>query len=95
MPNASNAESAMRQQERWQVSGNAAAAYERYLVPTLFTPWAYDLIARAALQRGERVLDVACGKGIVARLAAAHMGVAGHVIGVDLNPGMLAVARSV
>ena len=38
MSNASNAESVMSQQERWQVSGNAAEAYERYLVPTLFTP---------------------------------------------------------
>jgi ubiquinone/menaquinone biosynthesis C-methylase UbiE len=84
----------MSQQERWQVSGNAAEAYEHYLVPTLFTPWAHDLIARAALQPGERVLDVACGTGIVARLAAAHVGVAGHVVGVDLNPGMLAVART-
>ena len=84
----------MSQQERWQVSGNAAEAYERYLVPTLFTPWAHDLIARAALQPGERVLDVACGTGIVARLAAAHVGVAGHVVGVDLNPDMLAIARA-
>ena len=84
----------MSPQERWQVSGNAAEAYERYLVPTLFTPWAHDLIARAALRPGERVLDVACGTGIVARLAAAHVGVTGHGVGVDLNPGMLAVARA-
>ena len=84
----------MSPQERWQVSGNAPEAYEHSLVPTLFTPWAHDLIARAALRPGERVLDVACGTGIVARLAAAHVGIAGHVIGVDLNPGMLAVARA-
>ena len=57
MSNAANAESAMCHQERWQVSGKAAKAYERYLVPTLFTPWAHDLIARTALQSGERVLD--------------------------------------
>jgi len=94
MANAANAESAMSPQERWQVSGNAPEAYEHSLVPTLFTPWAHDLIARAALRPGERVLDVACGTGIVARLAAAHVGVAGHVVGVDLNPGMLAVARA-
>ena len=84
----------MSPHERWQVSGTAAEAYERYLVPTLFTPWAHDLIARAALHPGERVLDVACGTGIVARLAAAHVGVAGHAVGVDLNPGMLAAARA-
>jgi ubiquinone/menaquinone biosynthesis C-methylase UbiE len=84
----------MRPHEGWQVSGTAAEAYERSVVPTLFTPWAHDLLTRAALQRGERVLDVACGTGIVARLAAAHVGVAGHVVGIDLNPGMLAVARA-
>ena len=84
----------MSPQERWQVSGSAAEAYEHYLVPTLFTPWAHDLIARVALRPGERVLDVACGTGIVVRLAAAHVGVTGHVVGVDLNPGMLTVART-
>ncbi len=49
----------MDQHERWQLRGNAAEAYERYLVPTLFTPWAVDLIVRAAPQPRERVLDVA------------------------------------
>jgi ubiquinone/menaquinone biosynthesis C-methylase UbiE len=60
----------MDQTERWQLRGTAPAVYERYLVPTLFTPWAVDLLARVALQPGARVLDVACGMGIVARLAA-------------------------
>jgi ubiquinone/menaquinone biosynthesis C-methylase UbiE len=80
--------------EQWHLSGNAAEAYERYLVPTLCTPWARDLIARTALQPGNRVLDIACGTGIVSRLAAARVGIAGHVVGVDLNPGMLSVARA-
>jgi hypothetical protein len=84
----------MSQQERWQVSGKAAEAYERYMVPTLFTPLAHDLIAPAALRPGERGLDVACGTGIVARLAAGYVDVAGHFVGVDVNPGMLAVARA-
>jgi ubiquinone/menaquinone biosynthesis C-methylase UbiE len=44
---------------------------------------------------GERVVDVACGTGIVARVAAARVGPSGAVVGVDLNPGMLSVARSV
>ncbi len=84
----------MSQQERWQVSGNASEAYERYLVPTMFTPWAHDLIERAALQSGERVIDVACGTGIVARLAAEAVGSSGQVVGVDLNAGMIEMARS-
>jgi ubiquinone/menaquinone biosynthesis C-methylase UbiE len=52
------------------------------------------LVERAAPAPGERILDVACGTGIVARLAAKHMGV-GRVVGLDLNPSMLAVAKSV
>jgi ubiquinone/menaquinone biosynthesis C-methylase UbiE len=84
----------MRPQEQWQVRGNAPEAYEHYLVPTLFAPWAVDLVERMALQPGERVVDVACGTGIVARLAALRVSPAGAVTGLDLNPGMLSMARS-
>jgi SAM-dependent methyltransferase len=52
------------------------------------------LVARAALREGEHALDVACGTGVVARLAAAQVGGRGHVVGLDLNPGMLARARA-
>jgi len=84
----------MRPGEQWQVSGSAPEAYEHYLVPTLFTPWAEDLVDRMALRPGERVVDVACGTGIVARLAAHRINPGGAVTGLDLNPGMLSVARS-
>jgi len=57
--------------------------------------WASDLVDRAALRQGERVLDVACGTGVVARMAAERVGGTGHVSGLDISPGMLAVARSV
>jgi SAM-dependent methyltransferase len=52
------------------------------------------VVALADLRPGERVLDVACGTGVVARLAAQRVGHAGKVVGLDLNPGMLAVAAS-
>src|SRR5690606_3682483 len=74
--------------------GNPAADYERYFVPAIGAPLATDLVRRAALRPGERVLDVACGTGIVARLAAQEVGESGIVKGLDVNPGMLAVARS-
>jgi ubiquinone/menaquinone biosynthesis C-methylase UbiE len=81
------------QHEAWQLQGSAAELYERYLVPAITSLWAADLIERGAPRAGERVLDVACGTGIVARLAAGRMG-EGRVVGLDINPGMLAVARS-
>ena len=64
-------------QERWQVSGSAAVQYERYAVSGFFAAWADDLLHRAELQPGERVLDVACGTGIVARGAVPRWGGAG------------------
>jgi ubiquinone/menaquinone biosynthesis C-methylase UbiE len=75
--------------------GNAAENYERFFVPAIGAPLAADLVETAALRPGERVLDVACGTGVVARLAAQRVGPTGSVAGLDLNPGMLAVARSV
>lgn len=73
---------------------NPAENYERYFVPAIGKPLADDLIALARLQPGERVLDVACGTGIVARLASEGVGATGSVAGLDVNPGMLAVART-
>ena len=84
----------MTQSSGFQVSSNAAELYERYAVPYVLGPWTPELVGLADLQRGERVLDVACGTGVVARLAATQVGKTGHVIGLDLNAGMLAVARA-
>jgi ubiquinone/menaquinone biosynthesis C-methylase UbiE len=74
--------------------GNATENYERFFVPMIGKPLADDLISAARLGPGERVLDVACGTGIVARLAADRVGPSGVVAGVDVNAGMLAVARA-
>jgi ubiquinone/menaquinone biosynthesis C-methylase UbiE len=81
-------------QEKWQLEGSAPELYERYLVPTVTLPWAEDLVERVGLSPGVRVLDVACGTGVVAQVAAARVGEGGRVVGLDLNPGMLDVARS-
>jgi SAM-dependent methyltransferase len=75
--------------------GTAPENYERYFVPAIGLPLATELVDAALLSSGERVLDLACGTGVVARLAAEQVGAAGHVTGLDVNPGMLAVARSV
>ena len=84
----------MSQAERWQLGGNAPEVYETQLVPALFGPWAPLLVTQAALRAGERVLDVACGTGVVTRLVAPQVGPTGHAVGFDLNPAMLARARA-
>lgn len=84
----------MGEQSGYQVNVDAATRRERYSVRYFLGPWAPGLVALAALQPGERVLDVACGTGVVTRLAAPAVGLTGQVTGLDLNAAMLAVARS-
>lgn len=74
-------------------SANPAENYQRFFVPMIGAPVAADLLAAARLQPGERVLDVACGTGVVTRLAAEHVGPSGAAAGLDIHPAMLAVAR--
>jgi ubiquinone/menaquinone biosynthesis C-methylase UbiE len=71
-----------------------AESYERFMVPSLFAPWASYLIQRANPQPGEHVLDIACGTGIVARSVAPRVGSQGIVIGLDVNPDMISMARA-
>jgi len=73
--------------------GSPPELYDRYFVPAIGSPFAAPVIDAAALRAGDRVLDVACGTGVVARLAAERVGTDGTVVGIDGNPGMLQVAR--
>lgn len=73
---------------------NAAETYESHRVPTLLAPWASRLGQSANPQPGERILDMACGTGVVARHVAPCVGLKGKVICPDLNPRMLSVART-
>ncbi|HET7887830.1 MAG TPA: methyltransferase domain-containing protein [Bradyrhizobium sp.] len=83
----------MSVQEHWQMDASAPELYERYLVPAITSVWATDLLDRIAPRNGESLLDVACGTGVVARLAA-QRGHTGRLVGIDLNAAMLAVARA-
>jgi len=80
-------------QEQWQVGGSGPECYERYAVGRLFRQLAERFLEGVSLRPGLRVLDVACGTGIVARVAAPRVAPFGQVVGLDLNEGMLAVAR--
>ena len=76
----------------FQLAGNTPERYETFVAP-IMAPFVEAVLDAAELQPGEAVLDLACGTGFVARAAAARLGPAGRVVGVDLNAAMLAVAR--
>lgn len=75
-----------------QVNRSAADVYEEFFVPALFQWWVAPVAAAANPGRGQQVLDVACGTGVLARELAARVGPAGSVTGLDKNEGMLDVA---
>jgi len=78
---------------QFQLQGDAAERYERWAVPFVVGPWVPTLLDLAEVREGERVLDIACGTGVVSRLAARRVAPRGTVSGLDLNESMLAVAR--
>lgn len=81
--------------EQFQLSLEEAEQYEASFVPAIFGEWAPLTVAVAGVAPGQDVLDVACGTGIVARSVADRLAGDGRVTGVDLNPGMLTVARRI
>lgn len=70
-----------------------AETYETLFVPALFQQWAPRVVRAAQLEPGHRVLDIACGTGILAREALIHVAPFGRVCGLDMAPGMLEVAK--
>jgi SAM-dependent methyltransferase len=74
-----------------QIAG--ARAYEALFVPSLIGPYAPIVADAAGIRAGDRVLDVACGTGVVTREALRRVGPRGRVTGLDASAGMLAVAR--
>jgi ubiquinone/menaquinone biosynthesis C-methylase UbiE len=84
----------MNQHTRKPPAESPAKIYEYYMVPAIFTPWVPALLGLAAPRVGERVLDVACGTGVVARQAVSQVGPSGRVVGLDMNPHMLEMARA-
>jgi len=81
--------------ETFQISLEQATAYDALFVPAIFGEWAPRLVDLAGLRPGQRILDVACGTGVVARTAVERVGDPALVVGVDLNPAMLQVAARV
>ncbi len=84
----------MGEHETGQVAVSAAEIYEAFFVPALFIDWPNQVLTAADVGASHHVLDIACGTGILARHAEAVVGSNGSVTGVDINEGMLAVARN-
>lgn len=82
-------EAALQQQE------TTPETYERMLVPAIFEYWTHRVADAAKITAGQRILDVACGTGVLARTVAKRVGPGGSVSGLDLNPDMLAVGRRI
>ncbi len=70
------------------VYGRAAATFDR-VGPRFFGYFGQRLVEQAALQPGERVLDVACGRGAALLPASDAVGEHGLAIGIDLSEGMI------
>ncbi len=85
----------MSESNDWQVPGSGAEIYETVFVPAMMAEWAPRGMALANPRPGERVLDIACGTGVLTRLVAKSIGPNGRVVGLDLSPEMLAVARNI
>ncbi len=83
----------MDDQERGQVTRTAAQVYEEFFLPALFQQWSGRVADAAKIESGQRVLDVACGTGVLAREISKRVRETGTVVGLDVNEGMLAVAK--
>ena|SRR5437763_1191496 len=83
----------MTQAQHTNFSGHIPAVYDRHLGPVLFEPFARDLARRMPETKGVRVLETACGTGIVTRHLLDRLPGSARVVATDLNPGMLEHAR--
>jgi SAM-dependent methyltransferase len=73
--------------------GSIPAVYDRYLGPMLFAPYARDLAGRVAQRRVRRLLEIACGTGIVTEALRAQLGAETEIVATDLNEAMIAHAQ--
>lgn len=79
----------MSRQSIVETFGRAASTYDT-IIP-FFSVLGARLAERAALSPGERVMDLACGRGASLLPAADLVGAEGHIVGIDLAPQMLDV----
>lgn len=83
------------QQQHASFTGGIPTAYDRHLGPVLFEPYARDLARRVPIHENVRLLETACGTGIVTRRVIDHVPTSGRLVATDLNQAMLDYAKSV
>jgi uncharacterized protein (DUF1330 family)/trans-aconitate methyltransferase len=89
----SGSEETAVQIRRGRTSKTPAEIYDSLFVPALFRQWGPIVAAEARIGRGDRVIDIACGTGVLALAALDRVRAEGKVVGLDPNPDMLCVAR--
>ncbi len=85
----------MTKKSGWQLSSGGPDAYEKYIVPAYTGAWADEIVNRACLGAGEKILDVACGTGLVARTASEKQNNSDLIYGIDVNEVMIKKAREI
>jgi ubiquinone/menaquinone biosynthesis C-methylase UbiE len=81
-------------EEHAQFAGSIPAAYDRYLGPLLFQPYAEDLAARLPMEENSSVLELACGTGILTRVLRDRLPATSKLIATDLNVPMFENAQA-
>lgn len=84
----------MDEATKGQVVASAAQVYDEFFLPALFQQFAVPVADVARVRPGNQVLDAACGTGVVALELLRRVGPSGRVVGLDINPGMLNIART-
>jgi ubiquinone/menaquinone biosynthesis C-methylase UbiE len=74
-------------------AGSVPENYDRYLRPLLFEPYAVDLAARLEVRPAMRVLELACGTGILTRALLGRLPGDATLIATDISEQMLAIAQ--
>ncbi len=78
----------------YQLQGNAPQQFDQKNVPRILRPQAEAMFDQVSLHEGDRVLDVACGTGIVTRVAVERHPNLASIVGLDFNAGMLEIAKA-
>jgi ubiquinone/menaquinone biosynthesis C-methylase UbiE len=83
----------MADDKTFHLSTKAAEGYENQKVPSFFAPLARATLDAVSLPDNASVIDIACGTGVIAKTVADRLKGRGRIVGTDLNPAMIEVAR--